>query len=134
MFVINSINGSVQWLGVPDLLRTDGPPWTDNLLDHYASWGDRGCITNPYCGSQPWGEPNSVSITWNRPIRVLPIYHRRIFENMHTAVCHVRDNILQDNCTERMQSTSTCRNPIHSRQVNWQNDNWDDLWDEPVDQ
>ena len=25
MFGINSINGSVQWLGVPDFLRTDGP-------------------------------------------------------------------------------------------------------------
>ena len=26
MFVLNYINGSVQWLGVPAPLRTDGPP------------------------------------------------------------------------------------------------------------
>ena len=29
MFGVNSINISVQWLGVPKFLRTDGPPWTD---------------------------------------------------------------------------------------------------------
>ena len=32
MFGINYINGSVEWLGVPDLLRNDGPPWDLNLL------------------------------------------------------------------------------------------------------
>ena len=32
MFGVNSINESVQWLGVPAPLRTDGPPWTDNIL------------------------------------------------------------------------------------------------------
>ena len=39
MFGVYSINGSVQWLGVPDFLRTDGPPWTDNLLAPVPSWG-----------------------------------------------------------------------------------------------
>ena len=28
----NSINGSVEWLGFPDFLRTDGPTWTENVL------------------------------------------------------------------------------------------------------
>ena len=32
MFGVKPINGSVQWLDVPDPLRTDGPPWTDNIL------------------------------------------------------------------------------------------------------
>ena len=31
MFGVNYINGSVQWLGVPDFLRNDGPPWTDHI-------------------------------------------------------------------------------------------------------
>ena len=31
MFGVISINGSVQWLSVPAPLRTDGPPWTDNI-------------------------------------------------------------------------------------------------------
>ena len=32
MFGVNSINGSIQWLGVPYPLRTDGHPWADNML------------------------------------------------------------------------------------------------------
>ena len=32
MFGENSINGSVQSLGVPHFLRTYGPPWTDSIL------------------------------------------------------------------------------------------------------
>ena len=38
MFGVNIINGSVQWLGIPDLLRTDGPPWTSNILAPHPSW------------------------------------------------------------------------------------------------
>ena len=32
MFGRNSIHGSVKWLGVTDFLRTNGPPWTANIL------------------------------------------------------------------------------------------------------
>ena len=39
MFEVNSINGSVQWLGVPDPLRTDGLPWTDNILSPSPALG-----------------------------------------------------------------------------------------------
>ena len=70
----------------------------------------------------------------NRPVRVLPFYHRKMFENMRASAHRIRDGLLQYKCTARMQSPSTCRNPIRSRQVNRWNDDWDDLWDEPVDQ
>ena len=33
------INGSVEWIGVPDFLRNDGLPWTLNLLAPYDNWG-----------------------------------------------------------------------------------------------
>ena len=55
MFVRNSMNGTVEWLGVPEFLRNDGPPWTLNLLDPYENWEDIGSITNPNWGSQSGG-------------------------------------------------------------------------------
>ena len=82
MFGINSINGSFKWLGVPDFLRNDGPPWTVNILAPYPSWGEQESITNPNWVSFSGGHSKSVSFTFNRPVRVFPIYHRGVFENM----------------------------------------------------
>ena len=42
-----TINVSVKWIGVPNFLRTDGPPWTLNLLSPYSNWVDRGSSTSP---------------------------------------------------------------------------------------
>ena len=39
MFGRKSINGSVEWLGVPSFLSNDGLPWTLNILAPYADWG-----------------------------------------------------------------------------------------------
>ena len=132
MFGRNFINGNVKWLGVPDLLMNDVPPWTLNLLDPYANWGDRGSSTNPNWGVQYGGGSDSVSIPWNSPICVLPVYHQRIFENTRAAAHRFHDDLLRENRTYRMQSPSTCRNPIHCRLVNRQVDKWGDLWDDPV--
>ena len=41
-----SINGSVEWLGIPDFKRTGGPIWADNLLVPHSSWGDGATTTN----------------------------------------------------------------------------------------
>ena len=60
MFGRNSINGSVEWLGIPDFLRNDGPPWILNLLAPYASWGDIGPSTNPKWGSGSGGHYDRV--------------------------------------------------------------------------
>ena len=46
MFRVNSINRSTQWLGVPDPLRTAGPPQTDNILVPSTAWGSGGTTTN----------------------------------------------------------------------------------------
>ena len=53
IFGRKSINGSVEWLGVPAPLRTDGPPCTDNILVPSPDWGAGGNATNPNWGIQP---------------------------------------------------------------------------------
>ena len=87
MFGRNYINGSVEWIGFPNLLRNDGPPWNLNILAPYAKLGDIDSSTSTHWGSGSEGNCDSVSISWNRPTCVLPVYHRRIFEN--PAVLHV---------------------------------------------
>ena len=80
MFGRNYINGSVEWIGFPNLLRNDGPPWTLNILAPYANLGDIQSSTSTHWGSGSEGHCGSVSISWNCPTCVLPVYHRRIFE------------------------------------------------------
>ena len=62
MFGLNSINGSVQWLGVPHFLSTNGPPWTDDILSPSHSWENGSTDTNPNLGSQTGGPYGSVAI------------------------------------------------------------------------
>ena len=111
MFVRNSINGRVKWISVPNFLRNDGTPWTLNLLDPYTNLGGRGSSTSLNLVSGSGGYFDGVSINWNQPTCVLRIYHQRIFENTCSAACRARDNISMENCTYRMQSSSTCRHP-----------------------
>ena len=40
------INGIFEWMGIPDFLRTNGPPWTANILAPYANWGRGGSSTS----------------------------------------------------------------------------------------
>ena len=51
MFGLNSINGGIQWLGVPAPLRTDGTSWNDNILAPIPTWGNGGTTTNSNWGS-----------------------------------------------------------------------------------
>ena len=78
LFGRNYINGSVYWLAVPDLHRTNVTAWTANHLSPRPSWGDRGSTTNPNWVSQFGVDSGSVSVPWNFHVRVLPVYHRRI--------------------------------------------------------
>ena len=95
MFGRNSINGSVKWLGVPDLLRNFWPPWTLNILAPYDNWGYRGSSTSPNWGSGSRRNYGGVSILWNRPARVFPVYHRRVFENTRSAARHALKTSLE---------------------------------------
>ena len=114
----NSFNGSVEWLGLPDFLGNYEPPWNFNLLATYTSWGDRGSSNNTNWDSQPRGGSDSISVPWNLPVRVLPVYQQRVFENIRSAARHVCDDLLRDNCMYRIQSPSNFRNPIRICLVN----------------
>ena len=46
IFDRKSINGSVEWLGVPAPVRTYGASWADNILFTSTSWGASGTATN----------------------------------------------------------------------------------------
>ena len=65
MFGLNSINGSVQLLDVPAPLRTDGTPWTDNILAPSPAWGTGGTDTNPNYGIQPGGPYAVRPVEWS---------------------------------------------------------------------
>ena len=134
MFEINSINGSVQWLGVPQFLRTNGPPWTDNILVPSPSWGNGGTSTNLNWGSQPGGHYIIVSVLSGVLVLAMLAYFLRSPEKTRSAARRVRDDLLQDNRTACMQSLSTSRRILCNCLVNWRYYNWDDLWDDPVDQ
>ena len=128
------INGSVQWLGVPHFLRTNVPPWTNNILAPSPSWGTGGTAINPNWWSQPGRPYGSVAVPCSDTVRVMPAYVCRSPENTRSAVRRVYDKLLQDNCTSRMQSLSTSHSLLRNRLVNQWNDNWNYIWDEPVDQ
>ena len=119
---------------VPDFPRTNGPPWTANLMDTFSDWGRRVPSTSQNLSSGYGGYSDSVHTNWNQPARNLPIYHRRVFENTRSAGRRARDNLLRENRTYRMQIPSICRNLIHGRLVNRRDDTLDDRWDLSVRQ
>ena len=116
-------------MGVPDFLRSDGPPWTANILAPYADWGIGGPSSSQNLTSGSGEYSDSVHINWNQPDRNLPIYHLRVFENTYRAGRRSRDNLLRENCTYRIQSPSTCQNPIRGHLVNRRDGTLDDHWD-----
>ena len=128
------MNGSVKWLDVPHFLSNNVPPWTDNILAPSLRWGNGGTATNPNWGSQPGGPYGSVAVPWSGPVHAMTAYVFRSQENTRSTARRVRDDILRENCTARMQSLSTSRNPIRNCLVNRWDEDWYDLWDEPVDQ
>ena len=118
VFISNSINGCVEWLGVPDFISTNEPAWNANLLDPHDIWVNGVSTTNPNWGSKYWGASGSVFFPWNSPVRVLLFYHRRISENTSADARSVCDNLLRASRLARMQSLTTFRNPIRNPQVN----------------
>ena len=94
MFGVNSINGSFQWLGVPDLLMTDVPPWTDYILAPITAWGNGGTDTNANWGRQPGGTYGSVAVLWIGTVHAMPAYAHSSPENTCIAARRVHGNIL----------------------------------------
>ena len=111
---IISINGSVEWLGIPDFHITSGPFWTANILAPSYSWGDGGTKTNKNWGIKPGVPYGSVAFPWSRRVPVCLDYVPRSPGNMCTAARRVRDYHLQSRRLSRMHSLYTRCNPIHN--------------------
>ena len=94
MFGVNSINGSVQWLGIPAPLRTNGTPWTNNILASIPALGTGDTVTNPNWVIQPGRPYVSVVVPWSGPVRAMPAYVSRSPENTRSAATRVRDNLI----------------------------------------
>ena len=109
-------------------------PWTDNIFAPSPAWGIGGTATNPNYGSQPGGLYGSFSVSWSGPVRAMPAYVHMSPENTRSAVRRVREDLLRDNCTELMQSLSTSRSILRDCLANWRDCDWDNLWDELIDQ
>ena len=128
------MNGSVQWLDVPDPLSNDGPHWIDNILAPIPAWGTFGTAINPNWAILPGGHYGSVCVPCSGTVRSILAYVRRSPGNTRTAVHHVLYDLLRDNRTTRMKILSTSRNIFRDFLVNWRYCDWDDLWDDMVDQ
>ena len=109
MFGVNSINGSVQWLVISAPLRTNGPPWTDNILAPSPACGTCGTDTNTNWCSQHGGPSGTISVLWSGPVRAMPAYICRSPENTRSASHRVCDDLLRENCMARIQSISIFR-------------------------
>ena len=129
MFGRNYINEISKWLGVPDFLINDGPPWTLNLLDSYSNWGDRGSITNPNWGS---GYGGITEVFLSRGI-VLPISFQFITRG-YLKTCAVM-RAVPVTISLRRTAHTICKviplvvTPSTVVLVYWQGDGWDDFWD-----
>ena len=62
MFGGDYINGSVEWIGVTNYMRNDGPPWALNILAPCDNWRGRGSSTSPNLGSGSGGYYKNGSI------------------------------------------------------------------------
>ena len=95
MFGRKLINGSFEWVVVPDFFRSNGPPWTINLLAPCADLGLKGPSTNKNLSSGSGGYSDSIHINWNHLARELPIYHRRVLESTRRSGSRTHDNLLR---------------------------------------
>ena len=89
IFCKKPINGSFEFLGVPDPFRTNGPYWIDNILFPIPAWGVGGTMTNFNWGSQPGGRYDGVSVLLRGAVPGRPAYLPRSMENMRAPARRV---------------------------------------------
>ena len=89
-----SINGSVEYLGIPNFHRTGRPFWGNNILDPCSNWGGttrgEGCTTT----NLNWGSQPDVSVLWRHAVLACPTYLLRILVNPCAAAHRVRGDHL----------------------------------------
>ena len=74
MFVKKSMNGIFYFLGIPAPLRTNGPPWINNIMVPSPTCGVDGSVKNLNWLSQPGGHYGGVSFLWYGAVSDRPIY------------------------------------------------------------
>ena len=116
-----SINGSIEYLGIPKLHRTGGTIWDDNW-DPRSSWGEIGTTTNNNWVVYSGGTHGSVGVTWHVAVPDCSDYIPVSPENACTAACRVCDDHLQSRCWARIGSPSTGRNLVWNPRVNRRGD------------
>ena len=99
-----TINGSVEWLGVPAPFCDTGIAWTENILVPNLCWGDgrgyeRWALVN--CSIPRFG---GRSIPWRGAVPFRPDYVPSSPENARARGCCVRDVRLRENCLARAQT------------------------------
>ena len=94
LFLSKIINGSFEFLGVSDPLRTRRPYWIKNILCHSPCWGVRGTVENLNWGSQTDGCYGSVGVPWHGAVPARLAYLPRSPENVSSTLCHIRDDLL----------------------------------------
>ena len=128
-----SINGTFEFLSVPDALRTKGPYWIYILLVPIPVWGVSGTMTNSNWVSLPGGLYDVVSVPWHAAVPACPAYLPRSPENILATSHRNCDNLLWENRLARVQSLSNFCHIFRDRLIDQTDFAWDDLWDDPVE-
>ena len=129
-----SINGSVEWLGVPVPFSDTGVTWIDNLLCPAARWGYRVRFGVWSWGIQPGFRFSIVDVMLRGAFPARAAYLPRSPENVRVTARHVRDTCLWEHRLARAQNLLHSRHIGGDERVNWSDDDWGDIWDEPTDQ
>ena len=94
LFLSKSINGSFEFWGIADPLRTRGPYWIGNILCPSPRWGFRGTVENFNWGIQPGDRYGGVDIPWRGAVPARPAYLPQSPENSFNTAHRVRDDHL----------------------------------------
>ena len=125
-----SINGSVEWLGVPVHFHDTGLAWTDNILVPEAGWGSGVRVGVWSWGIQPGVHFVGFDVLWSGAVPFLAAYLPRSPENARATERRVHDVCLRDNRLERAQNLLHAHKIGGDEQVNRSDDNWDGLVDQ----
>ena len=106
------INGSIQFLGIPDFFGGNGLSFIKNLKSPTDStgWG-HGDTSNKNWGVMPGGAYINATVSWGTNILAHPAYIYRILVDPCTAACRVHDDLLCHRRCDRMRSPTTSLNP-----------------------
>ena len=133
IFCKKIINGSFEFLGLADPLRTRGPYWIDNLLCPSPRWEVGGTVENLNWGSQPGGRYGGVDVPWCGAVPACPAYIPRSPENVCATARGVCDNLLREHRLERAQILSNSCDINRDHLFDRTDCAWDNLWDELID-